>query len=60
MLQRYCFQVKDRTGRVEESTGMGNTVEAAARAVLINAGEVRAMGGLGMMQPEIVGMRLVR
>lgn len=58
MLQRYRFRLQDRTGRTEESVGTGNVVQAAAHAVLINAGLPRAEGGLGMMQPQITGVSL--
>lgn len=57
MLQRYRFRLQDRTGRVEESVGTGNVVQAAASAVLINATLPRPVG-LGMIQPQITAVSL--
>ncbi len=57
-MQRYVFQMVDKTGREAESFATGNVVAAAARAALINAGLPRAIGGLGMMQARIADCRL--
>lgn len=51
MMQSYNITLVDRTGRQEVSEATGNTLRIAISAAILNAGEVRAQGGLGMMAP---------
>ncbi len=54
MMQSYNITIVDRTGRREVSVATGNTVRAAVGAAVLNAGETRAQGGLGMVLPLTV------